>query len=262
MTDEPTYDAPPAPCSIVRDLSLPIVATAIHAGHALRAEVAGLLALDAAERRREEDPFTDLWTTVAPTRVVGTHSRFEVDLNRPRDGAVYRTPDEAWGLSVWREPLPDGVVKRSLAGYDAFYGEIGALLDEVHARFGVFAVLDLHSYNHRRDGPAAAPGAREANPEVNIGTSILDRDRFGRSLENFADALRDPVEGEALDVREDVKFRGGHFSRWILARYPGDACALAIEFKKTFMDEWTGEPDEARIGIIGRRLAAAVPVLL
>ena len=36
----------------------PIVATAIHAGHALHPEIAALIALDEAIRMREEDPFT------------------------------------------------------------------------------------------------------------------------------------------------------------------------------------------------------------
>lgn len=262
VTDTKTHQEPSAPCFIARDLSLPIVATAIHAGHRVRPEVADLIALDAAQRLREEDPYTDRWTTVVPARVVGTHSRFEVDLNRPRDGAVYRSPDEAWGLTVWREPLPTGVIERSLARYDAFYEAVGELLDELHGAFGAFAVLDLHSYNHLRDGPAGEPAALRENPEVNIGTSILDRSRFGRALERFGEALRAPVAGEALDVREDVKFRGGHFSRWIMTRYRGEACSLAVEFKKTFMDEWTGEPDEARIRMISGRLTTAVPVLL
>ena len=26
-------------------------------------------------------------------------------------------------------------------------------------------------------------------------------------------------------------------------RYPGRGCAIALEFKKFFMDEWSGEPD-------------------
>src|SRR5687768_7825373 len=76
----------------------PIVATAIHDGHELRSDLAALCALTSAERLREEDPFTAAWTTVAPTRVVVHRSRFEVDMNRPRAGSVYRTPEEAWGL--------------------------------------------------------------------------------------------------------------------------------------------------------------------
>jgi hypothetical protein len=189
-------------------------------------------------------------------------SRFEVDLNRPRAQAVYRVPDDAWGLDVWREPLPDDVVARSLARYDAFHAAVGALLDTVHERHGPFAVLDLHSYNHRRDGAGSPPADPEANPEVNLGTSTLDRGRFGRVVDRFAEALRDGGAAEPWDVRMDVKFRGGNFVRWIHDRYPGTAVALAIEFKKTFMDEWTGAPDEAAIVRIGERLAGAVPVLL
>jgi hypothetical protein len=62
-----------------------------------------------------------------------------------------------------------------------------------------------------------------------------------------------------LDVRENVRFRGGHFAEWVHERFPDSGCALAIEFKKTFMDEWTGEPDSERIGWLARALAATVP---
>jgi hypothetical protein len=65
--------------------------------------------------------------------------------------------------------------------------------------------------------------------------------------------------GCALDVRENVRFKGGHLSRFVHETFPEHGCALAIEFKKTFMDEWTGQPDEARIAKLGAALAATVP---
>jgi hypothetical protein len=34
---------------------------------------------------------------------------------------------------------------------------------------------------------------------------------------------------------------------------------LAIEFKKFFMDEWTGEPDERLVEAIGAALRSTVP---
>jgi hypothetical protein len=37
---------------------------------------------------------------VAPTHIIVTRSRFEVDLNRPRDKAVYRCAADAWNLDV------------------------------------------------------------------------------------------------------------------------------------------------------------------
>jgi N-formylglutamate amidohydrolase len=253
---------PETPCMIIRDPHQPLITSAIHAGHALRPEVRRLLAVSDEQRRREEDPFTDRWTVVAPSRLIGTVSRFEVDLNRPREGAVYRVPDDAWGLSVWRQPPPEDVIARSLARYDAFYAAAAALLDAVHERFGRFVVLDLHSYNHRRAGPGAPPAPTQSHPDVNLGTSTMVRSRFGRAVERFAEALRTSAGRPSLDVRADVKFRGGHFVRWIHDRYPGAACAIAVEFKKTFMDEWTGQPDEARISAITDRLTNAVPVLL
>ena len=55
----------------------PLVATAIHDGHKLRPEVATIMALTDAERLREEDPFTAIWTQVSDTRLIGNYSRFE-----------------------------------------------------------------------------------------------------------------------------------------------------------------------------------------
>ena len=60
-------------------------------------------------------------------------------------------------------------------------------------------------------------------------------------------------------VAENVRFKGGHFSQWINERYAGRGCALALEFKKTFMDEWSGEANLAHVGRLREALAATVP---
>ena len=86
-------------------------------------------ALATTDRRREEDPFTDRWTNLGGQPVVVAPLRFEFDLNRPREKAVYREPDDAWGLMVWDgEPSRRGG-RRLAALYDAFYVELGALCD-------------------------------------------------------------------------------------------------------------------------------------
>jgi N-formylglutamate deformylase len=244
-------------------LESPLIATAIHAGHAVRPEVAERLALDEDARLREEDPFTDRWTAVAPLRVIGTVSRFEVDLNRPREGAVYITPEQAWGLEVWTDPLPDPVVEGSLRRYDAFYADMRRLLDEAERRFGRFVVFDLHSYNHRRDGPGASPADPAGNPEVNVGTGSMDRAQWAPVVDRFVAEMRAfDYPGRRLDVRENVKFRGGHFPAWIHQQYPTSGCAIAIELKKFFMDEWTGEPFATHLEAIERALAAAAAGVL
>jgi N-formylglutamate amidohydrolase len=223
----------------------PIVATAIHDGHELRDEVARLTALSDADRLREEDPYTGGWTEVASTRVVATRSRFEVDLNRPREKAVYAEPADAWGLHLWKKPPPDVLLRRSLAEYDAFYAELSRVLTKLTQRNDRVVVLDLHTYNHRREGPGGALADPGQNPEVNVGTGTIDRDRWGPVIDRCMAALQGyDFLGRSLDVRENVKFRGGAMSRWINESFDGKACSIALEFKKFFMDEWTGELDE------------------
>jgi hypothetical protein len=184
-----------------------------------------------------------------------------VDLNRPRDSAVYRTAKDAWGLHVWKSTLPDAVAARSLAQYDAFYRALGELYRELAGQYGAFVVYDLHSYNHRRQGPEGPAADVEGNPQVNIGTGTLkNRDRFARVIERFKSDLSgyDYPTGK-LDVRENVKFFGGNHPRWAHERFPDVACVIAIEFKKFFMDEWTGEPDAVLLEAIGKAVASTVP---
>lgn len=236
----------------------PLVAAAIHDGHEVRQELASNLAIPEPEHLREEDPHTGLWTAMAPTRIVVHRSRFEVDLNRPREKSVYLTAGDAWGLEVWREPLPPAILERSYRMYDAFYQEVEALLSGLVERYGRVVVFDLHSYNHRRGGPEAQPDAPAANPTINLGTSNMDPRRWGRVADRFEQSMRSVVfRGRPLDVRRDVKFQGGHFVRWIHRAFPQSVCALAIEVKKVFMDEWTGELDEAAHAALGQALAAA-----
>jgi hypothetical protein len=241
----------------------PLIATAVHDGHDVRDEVANHLDLADAGRLREEDPFTGDWTESAATRVVGTRSRFEVDLNRPRDKAVYRTPADAWGLSVWKDNPPDEMFQQSLAEYDGFYDAMRKLFQEVAREHQHFVVFDLHSYNHRRDGPDGPPADPEGNPQVNIGTGTMDRRRWAPVVDTLIETLRSyDFPGGKLDVRENVKFLGGNWPRWIHENFPDSGVAIAIEFKKFFMDEWTGEPDGDSVESIGRALRSTAPAVL
>lgn len=243
--------------------STPLIAAAIHDGHAMRAEIENKTALSDDERRREEDPFTAIFASVAPTRIIGLRSRFEVDLNRPRAKAVYQKPEDAWGLWVWRKPLSAEDVEKSLAEYDAFYAEVHDLLSEFKQRFGKFIVLDLHSYNHRRNGENAPFANESENPEINIGTGSLDRTRWTPVIDTLMQELSSrEYSGRKLDVRENVKFQGGEFAKWIHRNFPDAACAPAIEWKKFWMDEWSGNAPRKNIASLKSALAAAVPGVL
>jgi N-formylglutamate amidohydrolase len=239
-----------------------LVALAVHDGHDLRPEVAEWISLDEATRRREEDPFTGNWTTLAPNWGIVHRSRFEVDVNRPREGAVYRRPADAWGLDVWRPGVPAGVWARSLDLYDGFYAQLRDLLDSVAARHPRFVVLDLHTYNQVRDGASTHVDA-QANPEVNIGTGTMNRTLWNGVVDRFIADLRNfDFLGRRLDVRENVRFQGGYIPRWIHANYPQQCCAIAVEVRKFFMDEWSGVCDEVQYAAVYEALAATVPGLL
>ena len=238
------------PCWTVKRSAGPIIATAIHDGHDLRREVAEAMALNEADRLREEDPFTGQAVRDVASNIVVHRSRFEFDLNRAAVEAVYVTPAQSWGLEVWRPGEPDPeLVERSLALHDEYYAMLGALLSDVAANHRQFVLIDVHSYNHRRDGPTGEVTPQADAPDVNIGTFSMPREQWAFLLDPLMEAMRDfDFNGRRLDVRENVAFQGkGEQTRFVHANFPGRGCAIALEFKKFFMDEWSGGPDAAEL---------------
>ena len=235
----------------------PIVATAIHDGTRLRPEVAAAMKLSDPDRLREEDPFTGLAIVDVPTHIIAHVSRFEYDLNRAAELAIYETPDQAWGLDIWHAPLPEASVCRSRDLHAAYYRMLGHLLDDVAATHDRFVLLDIHSYNHRRDGPEGAPSDPAGAPDINIGTFSMPRERWADVLDPLIEAMAGfDFNGRRLDVRENIAFQGkGEQTRFVHERYPEQGCAIAIEFKKFFMDEWSGEPDPTELDAMRRFIA-------
>lgn len=119
------------------------------------------------------------------------------------------------------------------------------MLKQVEERYGAFVPLDVHSYNHRRDGADAMPPPQDKAADMNIGTIAMDRDRWADAIEatikHFSTAQ---IGGRHLDVRENVALYGkGEQTRFVHERFLENGCAIATEFKKIFKDEWTSEPD-------------------
>ena len=232
----------------------PIVGTAIHNGTTVRDDLKPAMALSDPDRQREEDPFTACFISDFPNQIVVDHSRFEVDLNRAREAAVYLSPAQSWGLKVWRTRPSAEQVAASLVRHDDYYALLRRILGDIEARHGPFVVLDVHSYNHRRDGPDAPAASADLTPQVNIGTFSMDRRRWAHVVDPFMERLRAfEFRGQQMDVRENVAFQGrGEQTRFIHDEFPATGCAIAVEFKKFFMDEWTGEADPEALDAVRR----------
>ncbi len=219
----------------------------------MREELLGRVQLQRKELAYEEDPGTDRIMDIGCSTITAARSRFEADLNRDRNRAIYQGPEDSWGLDLWSEPLEPEIVARSLEYYDAFYRVARELIERTIDAHGYCVVFDVHSYNHRRNGPMGDPAEIEGNPEVNLGTRSVDSARWGHVVQAFSEA----VASLDLDVRENVKFMGGHFPTWVNEGFSGAGCALAIEFKKNYMDEWTGLTDELELERRRQALIAA-----
>lgn len=239
----------------------PIIVAAIHDGHLIDRALSEYLVLQEHERFREEDPYTAYLADLPINQVVVQTSRFQVDLNRRREQAIYRRPEDAWGLKVWRSTLPNELVQQLLEGYDTFYQALLRLLEDTIARYGKFVVLDIHSYNHRRDSPDKTSETSK-NPEINIGTGH-NREKWKTFGQRFVHFLaHNMIDGHYADVRENVKFGGGGFAEWINMHFGDYGCVFSVEFKKTFMDEWTGRIDIDHLNDMKSMMKVTIPYLL
>ncbi len=227
----------------LEDSNSPLLAFAIHAGHYLPPGLLDTCGIDEATRFGEEDPFTDGFAGLFPNRITVQTSRFTADLNRSPEKAVYLKPEDAWGLLVRKaEPGAEQLAELHKA-YENWYSMVRYQVDRLLEKHLQLIVLDLHSYNHRRGGQNAEPDPQLANPDIIIGRNILPPEVYPRAEQLRALLDGKLFQGKPLDCRCDVKFTGGYFSRWLNHSYGERVFCLAIEFKKIFMDEWTGKLD-------------------
>ncbi len=246
---------------IFEEGDIPIFATAIHNGHFVHKDILNFMAISEHDRLKEEDPYTAEFTTIFDCRLVNYLSRFEVDFNRPKSLAVYKTPKEAWGLNLWKSFPPESIINRSLDYYDKFYFQLREFIDRLLEKFEKIVVYDIHSYNYRRTG---IEEPQEYNPDINVGTgTMLKPEIFRTVIDAFISSIKGKdFFGRPFDVRENVKFKGGYFPKWLHTNYPENICVLSIEIKKIFMDENTGEIYPEKILRLKHMLAETiVPVI-
>jgi len=223
-------------CAVVDDYSftlkieayVPYACAAIHNGHQFRRELWDNCFYNQYQRWFEEDPLTKKFISTHPIVIAGCDSRFEYDLNRSSENAIYK---EAWGKEVWKTPLQPEEQKKSLDKYHKFYKVIDALISKLENKFSACVVYDIHSYNWRR-------WDREV-PVVNIGTSNVNKLRYKNSIESWRLSLKDlelPSPIKTTSAINNTFYGNGYFLKYITKRYP-DTLVLATEFKKIYCDE-------------------------
>ena len=226
---------------IFRDSKAPILALAIHNGHRMPEELLPSCGISHQTRLREEDPFTCGFAGLFPNFIIPYSSRFAIDLNRTPEKAIYLKPEDAWGLPVRNSEIPQELLAKLRDSYKTWYKVVEYQIRRMLNTHSRLLVLDLHSYNHQRGGMDAPFDPQIDNPDIIIGRNNICDEQYPviEKLREMLDGAE--YQGKALDCRCDVKFSGGYFSRWVNSTFPGSCMCLAIEFKKTFMNEWTGE---------------------
>jgi len=207
------------------------VCGAVHNGHQFRKELWDNCLHTEYERWFEEDPCTKEFVKTLPIVIAACDSRFEYDLNRAPENAIY---EDAWGKKLWRVPLNKEARKRSGDKHVAFYTVVHALVKKLEALFGCVVIYDMHSYNWRR-------WEREV-PVINLGTTNLDNDRFGNAIEIWRQSLSElklPYKIKTTAKINDTFYGNGYFLKYITKNFK-NTLVLATEFKKIYCDERDG----------------------
>lgn len=233
IANEETFEAVSQDYSftIKVDEFVPYVCAAVHDGHQFRKELWGNCLHTEYERWFEEDPCTKEFIKSHPIVIAGCDSRFEYDLNRDPENAVFET---AWGKQLWETPLPEKQKEKSLAKHANFYKVVHALIKKLEEKFTAAIVYDIHSYNWVR-------WDREV-PVINLGTTNIDNNRFETFVENWRSSLAQlelPRIEETTSKVNDTFYGNGYFLKYITQNFK-NTLVLATEFKKIYCDELTG----------------------
>ncbi len=212
---------------------------AIHAGNRIRPELQEVLKVGTVDRYREEDPGTEQFIRDFPVQVIALDSRFEYDLNRSETRAIPLTPDMAWGLNVWKRPLTALEMEQSLEKYREFHQLLDIIAAYLVRRFKRAYIFDLHAYCYQRE--KRLTWYEDEKPVINLGTEAINKTVFGQDIRVFLELLQQiSVDNRKISVAENEIFKGGYLARRLTAQYHRNLAVFAIEFKKIFMDEWTG----------------------
>lgn len=213
---------------------------ALHNGSRIRPQLLDTLAVSQEERFREEDPFTELFVQDFPIQLIARDSRFEYDLNWDIEKCIYPYENQKWGLKVWHRPLNREEITTTYSKFREFHALLDLVVDHLLKHYPLITLFDIHSFCYRREGESN--WWEDSKPEINLGTRFINRPYFTPLIETFLKGVSELTLGDhPLRVGENEIFPGGYLTRKFSESHNCQVLVLAIEYKKIFMDELTGE---------------------
>lgn len=233
------------------DTYVPYVCGAVHDGHQFRKVLWENCLHTEYERWYEEDPCTKQMVQTHPIVIAGCDSRFEYDLNRHPDTAIYT---DAWGKQLWKEPLAISEREHSLRKHANFYRVVQALIAKLEQMHPKVLVFDMHSYNWKR-------WDREV-PVWNLGTANIDNARFGGMAKDWSAKLGKLKLPNGLLSTSKINdtFQGnGYFLKHITENFD-NTLVLATEISKIYCDEHTGVIFPEVVDSVEKQLMELIPL--
>ena len=242
IKSEETFDAIAIDGSFTLKIEnyVPYICAAIHDGHHFRTSLLDNCLHTEYERWFEEDPATKDMIQSFPIVIAGCDSRFEYDLNRSPEMAIYK---DAWGKQLWKHPLSESEREIGMQKHHNFYKVMDVLLEKIESKFGVLVIYDMHSFNWKR-------WRREVST-FNIGAENVDINRFGEDVEAWRQRLSEielPNEIESTSLINDTFKGNGYFLKHVTSNFK-NTLVLATEIKKIYCNETTQElfPEVVRV---------------
>jgi uncharacterized protein (TIGR02421 family) len=227
----------------------PFICFAIHNGFNLRTELRDICLLNEKERWYEEDPYTLHFISSMPIVISGCDTRYEYDLNREQESAVYET--EAWGKKVWKNKLSRDQKKRSISKHKNFYKLVDAVLAEITSIYDSALAFDIHSFNYKR--------LKKDAPVFNIGTTYINSKLYRNDIDFWIKQLEQinlpNIQNRVAE--NEVFFGKGYLLKHITDKYE-NVLVFATEIKKIYCDEESGEIYPIIIDEITRQLKPAI----
>ena len=176
---------------------------------------------------------------IGASRIVATHSRYVVDLNRPPDSAALYPGQKNTGLvpsetfdsrplyNNGQTPGDREIGERRVRYYAPYHHALKAELDRISAAHGYAFLWDAHSI--RREVPDLFEGHL---PDLNIGTNS-----DASAPQSIGEVLLETGRATGLSCVLNGRFKGGHITRHY-GRADSKMFAVQLEMAQAiYMDE-------------------------